>query len=121
MIGHLAVVYVVFNLINLIIFSLVRSGVEWFALSTQLFHVFFSFVGVILCGGILYSGGSVFIGRVGPFYALIFPNRKRAIAILILYLITVVIEALLQPHLTPYPPITSLINIVFFVVQFSVV
>jgi len=117
----LAIVYVVFNLINLIIFSLVRRGVEWFALSTQLFHVFFSFVGVILCGGILYSGGSVFIGIVGPFYALIFPNRKRAIAILILYLITVVIEALLQPYLTLYPPITSLINIVFFVVQFSVV
>ena len=111
----------VFNLINLIIFSLVRRGVEWFALSTQLFHVFFSFVGVILCGGILYSGGSVFIGIVGPFYALIFPNKKRAIAILILYLITVVIEALLQPYLTLYPPITPLINIVFFVVQFSVV
>jgi len=117
----LAVVYVVFNLINLIIFSLVRRGVEWFALSTQLFHVFFSFVGVILCGGILYSGGSVFIGIFGPFYALIFPNRKRAIAILILYLITLVIEAALQPYLIPYPPITPLINIVFFVVQFSVV
>ena len=117
----LAVVYVVFNLINLIIFSLVRRGVEWFALSTQLFHVFFSFVGVLLCGGILISGGIVFVGIVGPFYALIFPNRKRAIAILILYLITVVIEALLQPYLTPYPPITPLINIVFFVVQFSVV
>ena len=117
----LAVVYVVFNLINLIVFYLVRRGVQWFALSTQLFHVFFSFVGVILCGGILYSGGAVFIGIVGPFYALIFPNRKRAIAILILYLITVVIEAILQPYLSPYPPITPLLNIVFFVAQFSVV
>ena len=63
----------------------------------------------------------VFIGIVGPFYALMFPNRKRAIAILILYLITVVIEAILQPYLVPYPPITPLINIVFFVAQFSVV
>ncbi|OGU70527.1 MAG: hypothetical protein A2V93_02815 [Ignavibacteria bacterium RBG_16_34_14] len=117
----LAIVYVVFNLINLIIFYLVRRGVEWFALSTQLFHVFFSFVSVLLCGGILYSGGAVFIGIVGPFYALIFPNRKRAIVILVLYLITVIIEALLQPYLTPYPPITPLINIVFFVAQFSVV
>src|SRR4030066_2267805 len=93
----LAIVYVVFNLINLIIFYLVRRGVEWFALSTQLFHVFFSFVSVLLCGGILYSGGAVFIGIFGPFYALIFPNRKRAIVILVLYLITVIIEALLQP------------------------
>ena len=117
----LASIYVLFNLINLIVFYLVHRGVEWFALSTQLFHVFFSFVGVILCGGILYSGGAVFIGIVGPFYALIFPNRKRAIAILILYLITVVIEAILQPYLVPYPPITPLLNIVFFVAQFSVV
>ena len=117
----LAIVYVVFNLINLIIFSLVRRGVEWFALSTQLFHLFFSFVGVVLCGGILYSGGAVFIGIFGPFYALIFPNRKKAIAILILYLLTVVIEAVLQPYLIPYPPITPLLNIVFFVAQFSVV
>jgi len=117
----LASIYVLFNLINLIVFYLVRRGVEWFALSTQLFHVFFSFVGVILCGGILYSGGAVFIGIFGPFYALIFPNRKRAIAILILYFITVVIEAILQPYLVPYPPITPLLNIVFFVAQFSVV
>ena len=117
----LASIYVLFNLINLIIFYLVRRGVEWFALSTQLFHVFFSFVSVLLCGGLLYSGGAVFIGIVGPFYALIFPNRKRAVAILVLYLITVVIEAILQPYLVPYPPITPLLNIVFFVAQFSVV
>ncbi len=115
------VVYVVFNLINLIIFHLVRRGVEWFALSSQLFHVFFSFVSVLILGGILYSGGSVFIGLLGPFYAIIFPNRKRAIAILILYLITLVVEALLQPYLVPYPPITPLINIIFFLLHFSIV
>ncbi|MEJ2616293.1 MAG: ATP-binding protein, partial [Ignavibacteriaceae bacterium] len=117
----LAGLYVVFNLINLIIFYLVRRGVEWFALSTQLFHVFFSFANVLLCGGILYSGGAVFIGIVGPFYALIFPNKKRAVTILVFYLITIVIEALLQPYLVLYPPITPLLNIVFFVAQFSVV
>jgi signal transduction histidine kinase/DNA-binding response OmpR family regulator len=117
----LGVVYVVFNLINLIIFYLVRRGVEWFALSSQLFHVFFSFVFVLFSGGILISGGMVFAGIFGPFYALMFPNRKRAIAILILYLITLVIEALLQPYLTPYQPITPLLNIVFFVAHFSAV
>ena len=36
-------------------------------------------------------------------------------------MITVVIEAILQPYLVPYPPITPLLNIVFFVSQFSVV
>jgi signal transduction histidine kinase/DNA-binding response OmpR family regulator len=117
----LASAYVVFNLINLIIFYLVRRGVERFALGTQLFHVLFSFTNVLLCGGILFSGGAVFIGIFGPFYALIFPNRKRAIAILIFYLVSIVVEALLQPYLVHYPPITPLLNIIFFVSQFSVV
>jgi signal transduction histidine kinase/DNA-binding response OmpR family regulator len=115
------VVYVVFNLINLIIFYLVRRGVEWFALSSQLFHVFFSFAFVLFSGGILISGGMVFAGIFGPFYALMFSNRKRAIAILILYLITLVIEVLIQPYLVPYQPVTPLINIVFFVANFSAV
>jgi signal transduction histidine kinase/DNA-binding response OmpR family regulator len=117
----LGIIYVGFSSIQLIVFYKVRRGVEWFGLITQLFHVIFSFVAVLITGGIFYSAGIVFVGLLGPLYALVFPNRKRATIVLILYLITVAIEAILQPYISHYPPITPVINLVMFVIQFLVV
>ncbi|MBN2763965.1 MAG: response regulator, partial [Bacteroidales bacterium] len=114
-------IYVSFHLIHLFIFYKMHRGTEWFGLISQLFHVFFSFVLVLITGGILYSGGAVFIGLIGPLYALVFPNRKRAIIMLIFYLLTVIAAAILQPLIPPYPPITPVINISMFVIQFLVV
>ncbi len=117
----MGIAYVGFFSVQLIIFYKVRRGVACFGFITQLFHVIFSFVGVLITGGILHSAGIIFIGLVGPLYALVFPSRRRAIILLILYLVSVVAEALLQPVIPPYPPITPVINTVMFLIQFMVV
>ncbi len=117
----LGIIYVGFNIIQLIIFYKVKRGVEWFGLITHLFHLIFSFTGVLITGGIFHSGGIVFVGLLGPLYALVFPNGRRAIMILIFYILTVLAEAILQPFIAPYPPITPSINIFMFVVQFLIV
>ncbi|HDS08311.1 MAG TPA: hypothetical protein ENO05_11875, partial [Bacteroides sp.] len=117
----MGIVYVGFHFTQLIVFHKIRRGIEWFGLVTQLFHVIFAFVMVMITGGILHSGGAVFIGMIGPLYALVYPGRRRAIMMLIFYLFTVISAAILQPFIPPYPPITPVINLFMFVNQFSVV
>ena len=72
----LAPIYIGFHIINLVIFYQIRRGIRWFALSTQLAHMVISFVMVLISGGILHSGGAVFIGIVGPFFASIFQTKR---------------------------------------------
>ncbi len=117
----LVYVYCGFNLINLLVFYLIRKGIQRFALITQFFHIFISFFMVVIGGGILHSGGPVFIGMIGPLFASIFQNRKVSILFLGLYIITVLIEAILQPWLVPYPPMTPGINLFFFLAHFLTV
>jgi signal transduction histidine kinase/DNA-binding response OmpR family regulator len=76
---------------------------------------------VLIGGGILYSGGTVFIGISGPLFASIFQNKRLAKLFLIFYLFTILIEAVLQPYLVPYPPMTPGINLFFFLAHFFTV
>jgi signal transduction histidine kinase/DNA-binding NarL/FixJ family response regulator len=112
------IIYVGFHIINLVIFYKVRHGIKWFALITQIWYMIFSFVLVLIGGGILHSGGAVLIGMVGPLFASIFQNKRLAVIFLISYLFTIIIEAVLQPYLLPYPAITPGINLVFFLIHF---
>ena len=114
----LAAIYIGFHFINLVIFYTVRRGIKWFALSTQIAHVIISFIMVLIGGGILHSGGTVFIGMAGPLFALIFQNKRTAVIFLMVYLFTVIIEALLQPFIVHYPLMTPGINLFFFLTHF---
>jgi signal transduction histidine kinase/DNA-binding response OmpR family regulator len=117
----LAFVYIGFHIINLAVFYIVRRGIRWFALSTQIAHMIISFVMVVTGGGILHSGGAVFIGLVGPFLASIFQNKRAVVIFVTIYLLAVIIEAVLQPYLAPYQPFTPGINIFFFLTLFFTV
>jgi signal transduction histidine kinase/AraC-like DNA-binding protein len=117
-----AIIYVGFHILNLVIFYKIRHGIKWFALSIQTWHIIFSFVLVLAGGGILHSGGAVFIGIISPLFASIFQSRRQAVIFLISYLFSLVVEAVLQPYLVPYPPITPGINLFFFLTHiFTVV
>ncbi len=117
----MGIAYVVFHLIQLVIFHKVRHHIEEFGLVTQLFHILFAFTGILITGGILHSAGIVFIGLLGPLYALVFPKGRRAVLMLVFYLITLIAAAVLQPFIPPYPPITPVINNLMFLIQFAVV
>lgn len=114
-------IYIGFHIINLAIFYRLRRGIKWFALSIQITHIIISFFMVITGGGILNSGGAVFIGTVGPLFASIFQNKRSARIFLIIYLFAVVLEAVLQPYLIPYQTLTPGINLLFFLILFFTV
>jgi class 3 adenylate cyclase len=116
------IVFVCFHILLLLIFHFLRRGIWGFIIAIQIFYMTFSFILVLLTGGILYSGGSVFIGLVGgPFLSAIFFRRKVAYLVLGIYLASVIIELLAQPLLTPDPDISPAQNLLFFVVHLVVV
>ena len=90
-----------FFLLSLLLFFQSRKYTERFFLVAEIFKILFAFVAVLLTGGILHCGGFVFIGLAGIFFALIFPDPRKVRFLLLLYLGTVVSEALLQPRLIP--------------------
>jgi signal transduction histidine kinase/AraC-like DNA-binding protein len=98
-------VYVMFYSILIALFLWLRRGIDWFILATALFHIFFSFVGVCLHGGIIASAGLVFVGwGGGPVYLLLLQKNKNwATPVQVLFMITVVAEVAMQPILSPDP------------------
>ena len=109
------------SLFILIVFTAVRKPVHRFSFITLYFYVFFSFGAVLYYGGILYSGGVVFVGLAGAIASLSFFNPAQFRFIFYIYFATVIIEALLQPFLTPLPELTPNINLLLFVLHLLVV
>ena len=102
------------------VFFRIRQKVEWFAFATQYFAVFTSFVVVLYFGGILHSGGMVFVGLSGALNALAFFKPRQFRIIFYVYAGTVILEAVLQPWLRPHPEMTPTVNLVLFVYYFLV-
>ena len=110
-----------FSFCTLLIFYLVRDHVKWFATIKLYFFVLFSFVAVLFFGGILHSGGVVLVGLAGALFSLSFFKPKQFRIIFSIYLLTVIIEAILQPYLTPQPEVTPTVNLVLFVMHLLVI
>lgn len=96
-----------FTLLTLL-FLWIRRRIEWFVFATAIFHILFSFVIVCIQGGIVASAGMVFVGwGGGPIYFLMLRKyRKWAIHFQVFFMVTVVVEILLQPYLTPDPDLS---------------
>ena len=99
-----------------ILFLRLRRGIEWFVFATAIFHILFSFVTVCIQGGVVASAGLVFVGwGGGPVYFLLLQkNRKWATHFQVFFMLTVVVEILLQPYLTPDPDLSSEDAVVIF-------
>ena len=116
------IIYILYHVLLFILFHLYRRGIWGFIIATQLFYISFSFVMVVISGGILYSGGTVFIGLVGgPILSLIFFRKKLAFLVLGLYLGSLIVELLLQPLLKSDPDMTPHQNLYNFVAHLMVV
>ena len=116
-------VYLGFYSILIALFLWLRRGIDWFILATALFHIFFSFAGVCLHGGIIASAGLVFVGwGGGPVYLLLLQkNRKWATPIQGLFMVTVVAEVALQPVLKPDPNLSADDAITLFTGYFLII
>ncbi|MBL7793290.1 MAG: response regulator [Saprospiraceae bacterium] len=116
-------VYVGFYSVLIALFLWLRRYTDWFVLATALFHIFFSFVGVCLHGGIIASAGLVFVGwGGGPVYLLLLQkNRKWATPVQLLFMVTVVVEVILQPTLSPDPNMSPDEAIILFTGFFLII
>lgn len=116
-------VYIGFYSIVILLFLWFRRGIEWYVLATALFHIFFSFVGVCLHGGIIASAGLVFIGwGGGPVYLLLLQkNRKWATPVQGLFMATIVVEVIMQPFLQPDPNLSENEAITLFTGYFLII
>jgi hypothetical protein len=110
-----------FWLAELLVFGVLRRGLDAFALASQLACVVFGCAGSISLGGPLYSGGLILMGLIGPFYALVFPRPRRAAWLLTAYLASVAASIALSgaiPWAQALPPV---VNLVMFGVTLAVV
>ncbi|MEK7253645.1 MAG: HAMP domain-containing sensor histidine kinase, partial [Bacteroidota bacterium] len=107
-----------FFVVTVLLFLRSRKHAEQFFVGTEVFKILFGFAAVLITGGILRSGGFVFIGFGGIYFALVFPDLRKVRFLLILYLVTVTMEALLQPYVTPLVQFSETENLTLFVLYF---
>ncbi len=106
-----------FFLAQIVLFAIVRRGLDHFAFVSQLACVAFSLAGVLVLGGPAGSGGLLFFGLVGPLYALAFPSRRRAAIVFGLYVASLAAGVLLDgqiPWASPLPPAANAISFAVF-------
>ena len=109
------------SLLILITFSIARNHVYWFAMITMYCFVLFSFVAVLYFGGILLSGGVVFVGLAGAIASMAFLKPQHFRTIYLVYFLSVILEAILQPYLNYRPEITPNMNLISFVLHILVI
>jgi hypothetical protein len=101
-----------FWLAELLLFGMLRRGLNSFGLASQLACVLFGFAGSVSLGGPLSSGGLILMGLIGPFYALVFPRPRRAAWLLAAYVASVAASIALSgvfPGAAPLPPAVNLV------------
>ncbi|MFO7692458.1 MAG: serine/threonine-protein kinase [Vicinamibacterales bacterium] len=101
-----------FWLADLLLFGVLRRGLDSFALASQLACVVFGCAGSISLGGPLYSGGLILMGLTGPFYALVFPRPRRAAWLLAAYIASIAASIALAgmiPWAQALPPVVNLV------------
>ncbi len=84
-------------LIPLLVFHFHRRNIARFALFTQIAIVILTSVKVYLMGGMMNGATPVFVGLIGPVYALILPDKKRALLIFLSYILLMILATLMNP------------------------
>lgn len=91
-------IWTIWFLSMLVVFHFYKKNIEDFAFTAQLGIVLLASVKVYLMGGLLQAGTPIYIGLIGPLYALTLPSKKRAIFIFLLYMSLIIASTLLQPQ-----------------------
>lgn len=98
---------------------LIRRNLYWLMFFNQVASLIITFIYILLLGGILHSGGLVFIGLFTVLFSLDFKNNKLSIILFIIYFLTVIAAGVLNPYLTKQPEIPQGLNIALFVINLS--
>lgn len=82
----------------LVVFHFYRNNIENYAFFSQLSIVLLTSIKVYFMGGMMHTGTPVFVGLIAPVYALILPNKKRAVIVFLLFTSLMIIATLLNPY-----------------------
>lgn len=100
-----------------ILFIRLRKGLLWFVFISNTFSLLLTTWTIIRLGGITHSCGLVFGGLTTVVYSMIYPNTRVLWSSFILYVLSLIVIALLEPHLTPPPELTLEKNLLYFVLN----
>ncbi|MEN8800127.1 MAG: HAMP domain-containing sensor histidine kinase, partial [Flavobacteriaceae bacterium] len=84
-------------LVPMLVFHFHRRNIAGFALFTQIAIVVLTSVKVYLMGGMMNAATPVFVGLIGPVYALVLPHKKRALLIFLSYILLMILATLMNP------------------------
>ena len=93
----LNVLFLLCMVLPLVVFHFHRRDITSYALFSQLAIVLLTSIKVYLMGGMVNVGTPVYVGLIGPVYALILPNKRRAINIFLFYTAAMIIATLANP------------------------
>lgn len=94
----LNIAFILCLLIPLVVFHFYKNNIKQYGLFSQLSIVTLTSIKVYFMGGMLLTGTPVYVGFLAPVFALIFPNKKRAILLFFLYIIGMVLATMLNPY-----------------------
>lgn len=107
---------------------LVGYGCIFFLYSTRLNHDIYSFfflvfviltafIFILICGGYLHSGGLVFVGIYCVFTSALFKEFRKTLFVILIYVMTILVIALVNPYLQVHQDMTPRINFTFFIIN----
>lgn len=114
-------IHAVFWTGSLFLFAVVRNNIENFALSSQTFLVLSSFIITCLSGGFFRSDGAIFMGLIGVLYAMVFPSRRRAFFLFLLYLSLFSVALILELTVFRSDAVQPRVSTLIFWITFALV
>ncbi|OWY20849.1 hypothetical protein C7N43_26845 [Sphingobacteriales bacterium UPWRP_1] len=107
----------VFYLISLAAFIRLKKYAELFYAVNQIYILLATFVTILRLGGLLYSGGLLFVGLTAVIFSVALTNYRITLVTVVLYATTLLAEGILQPLLTPAAELTPKLNLIFVVLN----
>lgn len=95
---YMNIIFILCMSLPLIVFHFYRKNIENYAFFSQLSIVLLTSIKVYLMGGMMHAGTPVYVGLIAPVYALILPNKNRAVVIFFLFTSLMIIATLLNPY-----------------------
>ncbi|NOX84868.1 MAG: response regulator [Chlorobi bacterium] len=96
---------------------IIRRNLEWMMFTNQMLIIIGTFLFILKLGGIIYSGGLIFIGFFVVIFSFDFYEKRKSVWLFITYALTVLLAAILQPYLTVTPELTPGANLFLFTVN----
>ncbi len=93
----------------------VHRNLDGMMFVNQMLMIIGTFFFILKLGGVIHSGGLIFIGLFVILNSLTFHNKKKTLWLFSVYIVTLILVWLLDPHLTVAPEMTHRANVFLFI------